>query len=189
MEWIFAHSASAAPCEESRGQDLPLSYPSVIFQPLRPHYLHPAHHDPRYSHGSLLVLVTLAGFDMIDMLAQSQGISPTRHHFKALFAEGMVEGVPVLLAKPQTLGHLLPIINYHLIVSLWHLMARTCPVEFFVYNLKEDSGAIMGIGCPPGQMDPKAFVLQKFNKTSLERIDSAIEEGVEILKLVVTKGL
>uniref|UniRef100_A0A0E0HJG1 Uncharacterized protein n=1 Tax=Oryza nivara TaxID=4536 RepID=A0A0E0HJG1_ORYNI len=59
MEWIFAHSASAAPCEESRGQDLPLSYPSVIFQPLRPHYLHPAHHDPRYSHGSLLVLVTL----------------------------------------------------------------------------------------------------------------------------------
>ncbi|XP_052154894.1 peptidyl-tRNA hydrolase, mitochondrial-like isoform X1 [Oryza glaberrima] len=109
---------------------------------------------------------------MIDMFAQSQGISPTRHHFKALFAEGMVEGVPVLLAKPQT-----------------HLMARTCPVEFFVYNLKEDSGAIMGIGCPPGQMDPKAFVLQKFNKTSLERIDSAIEEGVEILKLVVAKGL
>ncbi|BAS95684.1 Os05g0596700, partial [Oryza sativa Japonica Group] len=43
-----------------------------------------------------------AGFDMIDMFAQSQGISPTRHHFKALFAEGMVEGVPVLLAKPQT---------------------------------------------------------------------------------------
>ncbi|BAH93281.1 Os05g0596700 [Oryza sativa Japonica Group] len=43
------------------------------------------------------------------------------------------------------LGHLLPIINYHLIVSLWHLMARTCPVEFFVYNLKEDSGAIMGL--------------------------------------------
>uniref|UniRef100_A0A0E0PS95 Uncharacterized protein n=1 Tax=Oryza rufipogon TaxID=4529 RepID=A0A0E0PS95_ORYRU len=39
---------------------------------------------------------------MIDMFAQSQGISPTRHHFKALFAEGMVEGVPVLLAKPQT---------------------------------------------------------------------------------------
>jgi PTH1 family peptidyl-tRNA hydrolase len=42
------------------------------------------------------------GFDMIDMFAQSQGISLTRHPFKALFGEGMVEGVPVLLAKPQT---------------------------------------------------------------------------------------
>ncbi|KQJ85215.1 CRS2-like protein, chloroplastic [Brachypodium distachyon] len=42
------------------------------------------------------------GFDMIDAFAQSQGIPLTTHHFKALFGEGMVDGVPVLLAKPQT---------------------------------------------------------------------------------------
>ncbi|XP_044970986.1 CRS2-like protein, chloroplastic isoform X2 [Hordeum vulgare subsp. vulgare] len=42
------------------------------------------------------------GFDMIDAFAESQGISLTTHHFKALFGEGVVDGVPVLLAKPQT---------------------------------------------------------------------------------------
>uniref|UniRef100_A0A0E0HJG2 Peptidyl-tRNA hydrolase n=1 Tax=Oryza nivara TaxID=4536 RepID=A0A0E0HJG2_ORYNI len=62
-------------------------------------------------------------------------------------------------------------------------------VDFVTMCFNEVICHSKGIGCPPGQMDPKAFVLQKFNKTSLERIDSAIEEGVEILKLVVTKGL
>uniref|UniRef100_A0A453DE23 Peptidyl-tRNA hydrolase n=1 Tax=Aegilops tauschii subsp. strangulata TaxID=200361 RepID=A0A453DE23_AEGTS len=42
------------------------------------------------------------GFDMIDAFADSQNISLTKNHFKALFGEGMVDGVPVLLAKPQT---------------------------------------------------------------------------------------
>jgi peptidyl-tRNA hydrolase len=28
----------------------------------------------------------------------------------------------------------------------------------------------VGIGRPPGQMDPKAFVLQPFNKTARERV-------------------
>ncbi|VAH54103.1 unnamed protein product [Triticum turgidum subsp. durum] len=42
------------------------------------------------------------GFDMIDAFAVSQGISLITHHFKALFGEGVVDGVPVLLAKPQT---------------------------------------------------------------------------------------
>jgi len=39
---------------------------------------------------------------MIDAFAQYQGISLTTHYFKALFGEGMVDGIPVLLAKPQT---------------------------------------------------------------------------------------
>ncbi|GJN31461.1 hypothetical protein PR202_gb19861 [Eleusine coracana subsp. coracana] len=42
------------------------------------------------------------GFDMIDAFAQSEGIPMTTHYFKALFGEGMVDGVPILLAKPQT---------------------------------------------------------------------------------------
>nr|XP_015878775.1 peptidyl-tRNA hydrolase, mitochondrial isoform X2 [Ziziphus jujuba var. spinosa] len=45
------------------------------------------------------------------------------------------------------------------------------------------------IGRPPGQMDPKAFLLQKFNRTARERIDDAIQEGVGALKLLLSKGL
>ncbi|XP_020243397.1 peptidyl-tRNA hydrolase, mitochondrial-like [Asparagus officinalis] len=47
----------------------------------------------------------------------------------------------------------------------------------------------IGIGRPPGQMDPKAFLLQKFNKIARERIDSALQEGVDILKMLLDKGL
>lgn len=41
---------------------------------------------------------------------------------------------------------------------------------------------------PPGQMDPKAFLLQKFNATAQGRIDAALQEGVNILKVVLSKG-
>ena len=29
---------------------------------------------------------------------------------------------------------------------------------------------LLGIGRPPGQMDPKAFLLQKFNATARDRV-------------------
>lgn len=47
----------------------------------------------------------------------------------------------------------------------------------------------IGIGRPPGQMDPKAFLLQKFSTTARERIDAALQEGVGILKMLIAKGL
>ncbi|EAY89989.1 hypothetical protein OsI_11554 [Oryza sativa Indica Group] len=171
------------------------------------------------------------GFDMIDMFAQSQGISLTRHPFKALFGEGMVEGVPVLLAKPQTYMNLSgesvgPLAAYYklplnrvlvafddmdlpcgvlrlqpkggygrhngsvdFIIMCFNELIRVKSLIYHFRKNREFGRLRIGIGRPPGQMDPKAFVLQKFNKTGRERIDSAIEEGVEILKLVVTKGL
>lgn len=157
------------------------------------------------------------GFDMIDAFAQSQGISLTTHHFKALFGEGMVDGVPVLLAKPQTYMNLSgesagPLAAYYKLPLNRVLVAfddtdlpcgilrlqpkggygRHNGVKSMIYHFRKNRefGRLrIGIGRPPGQMDPKAFVLQKFNKTSRERIDSAIKEGVEILKMVVTKGL
>ncbi|XP_015582638.1 peptidyl-tRNA hydrolase, mitochondrial isoform X1 [Ricinus communis] len=47
----------------------------------------------------------------------------------------------------------------------------------------------IGIGRPPGQMDPKAFLLQKFNATAQKRIDTAIPEGAAALKSILFKGL
>ncbi|KAM3252715.1 peptidyl-tRNA hydrolase, mitochondrial isoform X1 [Capsicum annuum] len=46
----------------------------------------------------------------------------------------------------------------------------------------------IGIGRPPGQMDPKAFMLQKFNSTARERIDAALLEGAHALEQVLSKG-
>ncbi|KAI3508046.1 hypothetical protein L1887_23046 [Cichorium endivia] len=42
-------------------------------------------------------------------------------------------------------------------------------VVFLGFNQREAMGAIMGIGKPSGQMDPKAFLLQEFNATAQER--------------------
>ncbi|KAK3026373.1 hypothetical protein RJ639_040462 [Escallonia herrerae] len=47
----------------------------------------------------------------------------------------------------------------------------------------------IGIGMPPGQMDPKAFLLQKFNATARQRIDAALQEGAGALKQLILKGL
>ncbi|KAF7004782.1 hypothetical protein CFC21_019961 [Triticum aestivum] len=157
------------------------------------------------------------GFDMIDAFAESQNISLTKNHFKALFGEGMVDGIPVLLAKPQTYINLsgesagalaayykLPL---HRVVVAYDDTDLPCGVlrlqpkggygrhnglKSVIYHFRKNRefGRLrVGIGRPPGQMDPKAFVLQKFNKTGRERIDSAIKEGADILKLVVSKGL
>ncbi|KAM3298743.1 hypothetical protein ACQJBY_040294 [Aegilops geniculata] len=144
------------------------------------------------------------GFDMIDVFAESQGISLTTHHFKALFGEGVVDGVPVLLAKPQTYINLsgesagalaayykLPL---HRVIVAYDDTDLPCGVlrlqpkggygrhnglKSVIYHFRKNRefGRLrIGIGRPPGQMDPKAFVLQKFNKTGRER-------------MVVTKGL
>ncbi|PWA76649.1 transcription repressor MYB5 [Artemisia annua] len=50
-------------------------------------------------------------------------------------------------------------------------------------------GSSVGIGKPPCQMDPKAFLLQKLNATAQERIDVGLKEGVDALKVILTKGV
>ncbi|OMO96908.1 Peptidyl-tRNA hydrolase [Corchorus capsularis] len=58
-------------------------------------------------------------------------------------------------------------------------MTWTYHVECFVFKTKEVTEAIMGIGRPPGQMDPKAFLLQKFNASARERDDSLVKGKVQ----------
>uniref|UniRef100_A0A804LK81 Peptidyl-tRNA hydrolase, mitochondrial n=1 Tax=Zea mays TaxID=4577 RepID=A0A804LK81_MAIZE len=157
------------------------------------------------------------GFDMIDAFAQSQGIPLTTHYFKALFGEGMVDGVPVLLAKPQTYMNLSgesvgPLAAYYKlplnrVLVAFDDMDLPCGVlrlqpkggsgrhnglKSVIYHFRKNREFCrlrIGIGRPAGQMDPKAFVLQKFNRTGRERIDSAVREGVDILKMVAARGL
>ncbi|KAM0924198.1 hypothetical protein ACQ4PT_005021 [Festuca glaucescens] len=113
------------------------------------------------------------GFDMIDAFAKSQDISLTTHHFKALFGEGMVDGIPVLLAKPQTYINLSgesvgPLAAYYKL-SLNHVLVAY-----------DDSD----LPCGVFRLQPKGGY-GRHNGL----IDSAMKEGVDILKMVVTKGL
>ncbi|KAJ4724034.1 Peptidyl-tRNA hydrolase family protein [Melia azedarach] len=157
------------------------------------------------------------GFEMIDAFAESQGISMNMVHCKAIVGQGFVNDAPVLLAKPQTYMNLSgesagPLAAYYKLplnrIIVFHDdMGLPCGVlrlhqngghgghnglKSVTYHLRrnrEFARLRIGIGRPPGQMDPKAFLLQKFNATARERIDTALREGVGVLKLLLSKGL
>lgn len=154
---------------------------------------------------------------MIDAFAESQGIPMSTVHCKAMFGQGFVGDVPVFLAKPQTYMNLSgesagPLAAYYKLplnrVLVFHDdMDLPCGVlrlqpkgghgshnglKSVIYHFRgnrEFARLRIGIGRPPGQMDPKAFLLQKFNQTARERIDVALQEGADALKLVLSKGL
>ncbi|KAM7254429.1 hypothetical protein ACFE04_003809 [Oxalis oulophora] len=157
------------------------------------------------------------GFEMIDVFAESQGIPVDTANFKALFGQGFVSDYPVLLTKPQTYMNLsgessgpiaayykLPltrVLVFHDDMDLpcgvlrlqpkgghWRHNGLKSVIHHFRGN-REFARLRIGIGRPPGQMDPKAFVLQKFNATAQDRINSGLIEGVDALKLVLSKGL
>ncbi|XP_031110535.1 peptidyl-tRNA hydrolase, mitochondrial-like [Ipomoea triloba] len=157
------------------------------------------------------------GFDMVDAFAQSVGIQMDDVHCKAIFGKGFLNGVPVFLAKPQTYMNLsgessgplaayykLPlnrVIVFHDDMDLPCGVLRLHPkgghhshngLKSVIYHFrgnKEFPRLRIGIGRPPGQMDPKAFLLQKFNATARERVDVALQEGVDALKQLLSKGL
>uniref|UniRef100_A0A1D1XE68 Peptidyl-tRNA hydrolase, mitochondrial n=1 Tax=Anthurium amnicola TaxID=1678845 RepID=A0A1D1XE68_9ARAE len=156
------------------------------------------------------------GFQMIDAFAQSVGISMGAIHFKALFGQGLVDGTPVLLAKPQTYMNLSgesagPLAAYYKlplnrVVLIFDDMGLPCGVlrlqqggghgghnglKSVIHHFrgnKEFGRLRIGIGRPPGQMDPKAFVLQNFNANAHDQIEAALQEGVGILKVLIAKG-
>lgn len=157
------------------------------------------------------------GFEMINAFAESQGIPMDTVHCKAIFGQGFVGDVPVFLAKPQTYMNLSgesagPLAAYYKLplnrVVVFHDdMSLPCGVlrlhhkgghgnhnglKSVIYHFRgnrEFPRLRIGIGKPPGQMDPKAFLLQKFSATARERIDAALQEGVGVLKLLTSKGL
>ncbi|KAF5182424.1 Peptidyl-trna hydrolase protein [Thalictrum thalictroides] len=157
------------------------------------------------------------GFDMIDAFAESHGIPMDRVHCKAIFGQGLIGDVPVFLAKPQTYMNLIgestgPLAAYYKlplnrVVVFFDDMDLPCGVlrlrdkgghgghkglKSVIYHYRgnrEFARLRIGIGRPPGQMDPKAFLLQKFNATARERIDVALKEGVGALTLLASKGL
>ncbi|XP_022890656.1 peptidyl-tRNA hydrolase, mitochondrial isoform X2 [Olea europaea var. sylvestris] len=140
------------------------------------------------------------GFELIDAFAASQGIPMESVFFKATFGKGLVNGVPVFLAKPQTYMNLSGE-SFHDDMDLPCGVLRLHPkgnhgrhngLKSVIYHFRgnrEFPRLRIGIGKPPGQMDPKAFLLQKFNATARERIDAALQEGVDALKQVLSKGL
>ncbi|KAL5052578.1 hypothetical protein RYX36_033260, partial [Vicia faba] len=119
------------------------------------------------------------GFEMVDAIAEAEGISMTSVSFKALFGKGFIGDVPVLLAKPQTFMNAsgesifddmdLPFAKLRLLPKGGH--GGHNGMKSVINHLKGNSGfprLRIGIGRPPGKMDPISFVLRQFTKQERE---------------------
>ncbi|CAI9758401.1 unnamed protein product [Fraxinus pennsylvanica] len=156
------------------------------------------------------------GFEMIDRVSQAEGILMNTIQSKALIGIGSIGEVPVLLAKPQTYVNFNgesvgPLAAYYQVplrhillmydeISLPNGVLRLQPkgghghhngVKSVMEHLdgrREFPRFCIGIGNPPGTMDMKAFLLQKFSAKERERVDAAMEQAVEAVRTLVLEG-
>ncbi|KAK2439450.1 aminoacyl-tRNA hydrolase [Trifolium repens] len=156
------------------------------------------------------------GFEMVDTIAEAEGISMNSVSFKALFGKGYIGDVPVILAKPQTFMNLSgesvgAIVSYYKIplkqvlvifddLDLPFAKLRLLPkgghggqngMKSIINHLKGNSAfprLRIGIGRPPGKMDPAAFVLRSFTKQEREELDFTLHRGLEAVRIILLEG-
>jgi peptidyl-tRNA hydrolase, PTH1 family len=158
------------------------------------------------------------GFDVIDELGRRHGISGGKSERRAVTADGIIQGQRVLLAKPLTYMNLsgeavralldyyridlerLVVIHDDLDLPLGTLRLRKTGgaggqrgLRNIIQHLgtPDFSRVRIGIGRPPGRMDPAAYVLQPFRgddtitaRIMIERAADAVEtwlaDGIEL---------
>ncbi len=156
------------------------------------------------------------GFQIVDELAAQHGLSFDKRQFKALIASGRIDGQRVLLVKPQTYMNLSgeavqPLVSYYKI-ELEDLMVvfddMDLPVG--VIRLRPFGGAgghngmksiinrlgsnrfprlRVGIGRPPGRMDPAAYVLEDFSADEESLMVQVRDRAVQALETWLNSGI
>ncbi|KAF7851911.1 hypothetical protein BT93_L1626 [Corymbia citriodora subsp. variegata] len=156
------------------------------------------------------------GFEFVDTIAEAEGISMSSVSFKALFGKGFIGNVPVMLAKPQTFMNASgesvgPIVSYYKIplkqvlvvfddLDLPFAKLRMLPkgghgghngMRSVINHLKgsRDFPRLrIGIGRPPGKMDPASFVMRPFNKKEREELDFTLQQGLAAIRILLLEG-
>ncbi len=151
----------------------------------------------------------------VDKLALGAGIDLRRVQSKAIVGNGRLANRPVILAKPQTFMNLSgeavgALANYYRVSPAAILVVYDeLDIPFGVIRLREKGGAgghngmrsliqhlgndfprlRLGIGRPPGRMDPAAFVLQDFGRDELPLVSEMLTTAVEAIELFVRDGI
>ncbi|XP_006644542.1 peptidyl-tRNA hydrolase, mitochondrial [Oryza brachyantha] len=156
------------------------------------------------------------GFEMIDVISEAEGISLSSMQFKAMVGKGRIGDTPIMLAKPQTfmnasgesVGQLVSYfkipLNQVLVMyddlDLPFAKLRLLPkgghgghngMRSIINHLKQNREfprLRIGIGRPPGKMDPANFVLRPFNRKEQEELDFAFHRGLEAVRIMVLDG-
>ena len=156
------------------------------------------------------------GFMVADALANKLEIPLKRVKFKAQIGNGKLEDIPIIIAKPLTFMNksgeaVAPLVRYFK-VPLERLLVIHDDMDLPLGTLrmrpsggsaghngmlsifdKLGTNAIprlrVGIGRPPGRMDPADYVLQDFPKSDEELLKMVIAQACEAALAFITTGL
>ena len=155
------------------------------------------------------------GFMVVDKLADAYGIPLNRVQNKALVGHGRITGRSVILAKPQTYmnrsGEAVGALVRYYKEPLSHLFVvyDELDLPLGTLRLREKGGAgghngmksiiqhvgeafprlRLGVGRPPGQMPPAAYLLQDFGRDELPVVADMIEEAVRAIETYLNDGI
>jgi PTH1 family peptidyl-tRNA hydrolase len=156
------------------------------------------------------------GFQIVDHLARWHGLAFSRRQARSLIASGGIAGRPVILAKPQTYmnrsGEAVNSLRKFYQIEWERIMIVFDDLDLPVgtLRLRPDGGSSgqngmksiiqhlggedfsrlrVGIGRPPGRMEPAAYVLQNFNREQLETMALTYERAADALELWLREGI
>ena len=156
------------------------------------------------------------GFQIADRLAARHGLRFSRRQALAFVADGLIDKLPVTLAKPQgymnTSGRSVAALVRFYRLPLSRLLVLYDDLDLPVGTLRMRPGGgagghhgmesiiqhvgsqdfprlRIGIGRPPGRMDPMAYVLQRFSEEQLPDIEVARERAADAAYTWATEGL
>ena len=156
------------------------------------------------------------GFMAIDQVCKTAGISLSRVQSKAIIGVGQFAGRRLVLAKPQTFMNLsgqavAALVRFYK-VPLEQILIAHDDLDLPLGTLRlrptggsagqkgiastiqqlgtQDFGRLrIGIGRPPGQMDPSAYVLQTFSNSEQKLVDQVLERVVSAVERFLREGL
>lgn len=156
------------------------------------------------------------GFLAADVLADRAGARFARDRSRGLTATGRISGLPVTLAKPQTFmnlsgGPVAAVRSFYKIPAERIVVVHDeLDLPFGVLRLKLGGGdnghnglrsvtaslgtrsylrVRMGIGRPPGRMDPADFVLRSFSAAERKVLPDLLERAADAVEALLADGL
>jgi len=156
------------------------------------------------------------GFMVVDTLAETLNIPMRRVEFRALVGKGSLNDDRLILAKPQTFMNasgqsVSPLMHFYKIPESRLLVVhddldlpfgtlRLRPfggtggqrgMESIVSQLgtREFARLRMGIGRPPGRMDPKDYVLHDFDPPQQEMLPEILQTAVDAIRRFIQNGI
>jgi PTH1 family peptidyl-tRNA hydrolase len=156
------------------------------------------------------------GFMLIDRIAVRLNARGMKVQSKAIVMDAKYEERKLILAKPQTFmnlsGQSVQGLAHFYKVSFTNLMILSddLDIPFGTIRIRASGGPggqrglgsiieqlgtkeiprlRIGIGRPPGRMDPAAYVLQDFSRDEVKELSSILDHGADAVFAFVTHGL